>query len=230
MLHVTLKRKPGIAYFKFIELNSRLPFISSMEFRPLCRSSNARIPSRLKAFSHSPDLLPGPLAPNPRVRWSRTSSWCRSSSKAHSRHRIVSLLGGNSFGFGLSICLLSFSLPISRLQPTGDLPTCGPANRNAYITCKDVGAAAGVFAPLLPFLLGSCPALQTQPGNTQHNRLAAHLNRVRSLLALAGPALDFFRRWRHQRRRRGRPLRPSSPAPPSVFPYLTTSLSPPTTL
>ena len=126
-------------------------------------------------------MLPGPLAPNPRVRWSRTSPWCRSSSKAHSRHRIVSLLGGNSFGFGLSICLLSFSLPISRLRPTGDLPTCGPANRNAYITCKDVGAAAGVFAPLLPFLLGSCPALQTQPGNTQHNRLAAHLNRARSL-------------------------------------------------
>ena len=72
-------------------------------------------------------------------------------------------------------------LPISRLRPTGDLPTCGPANRNAYITCKDVGAAAGVFAPLLPFHLGSCPALQTQPGNTQHNRLAAHLNRARSL-------------------------------------------------
>ena len=47
-------------YFKFIDLNSKLPFISSMEFRPLCRSSNARIPSRLKAFSHSPGLTPGP--------------------------------------------------------------------------------------------------------------------------------------------------------------------------
>ena len=119
-------------------------------------------------------------------------------------------------------------LGISRHQPTGDLPATRPtATRTLHAKTLEL-VVSSLFSP--SFLLSSCSPNSTWQHTTQQARRSPE-PRARSVGPR--PALDFFRRWRHQRRRQGRPLRPlqSSHAalppllPSSVFPYLTTSLS-----
>ena len=191
-----------------------------MEFRPLCRSSNARIPSRLKAFSHSPGLTPGPAR-------SQSEGQVESDiavvfffkSALSSPH---SFLARGRFPWfrpqHLPLFLLPFSLFLASDQQVIYLPAARPtATRTLHAKTL---VLLLVSSPLFSPSILAAALLSKLNLATQHNRLAAHLNRARFLLpslALAGPALDFFRRWRHQRRRQGRPLRPlqSSPAPPS---------------
>ena len=179
-------------------------------------------------MSHSPDLIPRPVAPKPKVSWSPTSPRPSFPPEPHSHHRRVSLLGGNSFGFNFSIrthCLPLLFLGISRHQPTGDLPAARPtATRTLHAKTLEL-VVSSLFS--LPSFLAA--ALQTQPGNTQHNRLADHLNRARAQSALGRHWISFAAGGTNGGGGAD-PFAPSRPAQPpslpsSVFPYLTTSLS-----